>query len=413
MAAPRTLKTTTVETTTAPAEPQDANDEIIVAPETDSVEEDLIADLLAAGIEEEITYQVRRIAPADKAAYCTKYSRGDLSLDRIREDWGAGTYTITAFDAAKRYKKRNTVKIAESLRPTLGPTSQTTQLAEMAQILRANVPPAQQQGMDMGAVLTSIMQSQTSLLTAILSRPVPVPPPPPDPLPMITAIASLLKPASSEASGVSMLLKGLQLGKEMSGGSDWTDVATRGLDTLAPIVGELVQARKNAAPTAPAATQRPIPHPSRVALPPGHAPAQPAESARETSPETQPENEAAMDTIKKLQWLTRQATVLVVQAEADKNPELYAEVFVDQLPPFFTLAEVREQLDKPDAIDQLGRLHSPVLQYRPWFEKFRKAALRFIVDIETDEKDEAPEGVVIDQVSEATPPETGTDEGES
>ena len=375
---------TTVETESgASGEGKDKiGEEIVITGEVDSVEQDLIAELLAAGIEEEITYAVRRVSPADKASYCTKYSRGDLSLDRIREDWGPGTYAITAFDAANKYRKRTTVKIAESLKAAPVVASQTSQLAEMAQILRANVPTSAPQGTDMTAVLVAMMKSQSDLLTAILTRPAPASPPAPDPLAMIAALRDVLKP-QKESSEVDILLKGLSLGKDLAGGSEWTDVVAKGLDAVVP----LLNSQSATSTTRPAVRSRPIPNTRQL---PKSAPQ--TEAPVGEAPATEGADGGNMQIVQKLQWLSRQAMVLCRQAAAQKDPELYAEVFLDNLPEFFTLDEVHERLNQPDAVDELGKIHAPVLQYREWFEKFRVAAL----DMIAEEGEDDPAGTVID-----------------
>jgi hypothetical protein len=375
-------------------------DEIPLTAEGESVESDLVAELLAAGLEEDITYTVKCVSPATKAGYCTKYSRGELSLDRIREDWGSGTYTITAMDSQNHYRRRVTQKIVESAKPPNMPTSQTTQLAEMAQILRTNQP-AVPGGTDMTAVLVAMMKSQGDMLTAILTRPAPPPTPAPDPLAMIAALKDIMKPEKSETSGVDMLLKGLELGKELGGGSEWTDVFSKGLDTVVPLLGEAVRGGGSPAPNAARPIQRrPIPPRPQAQLPAaaGSAPGQngnisDASTGGANIQGSNGEGESVL--LKKIEWLKRQAAVLAHQAARDKDPALYAELFLDNLPEqashgfVITLEDIHEQMSKPNAVAALGQLHPPVLEHPEWFEEFRKACLDLIVD-EGDE--DAPAG---------------------
>lgn len=99
-----------------------------------------------------------------------------------------------------------------------------------------------------------------------------------------------------------------------------------------------------------------------------------------------------MNVIRQIQWVKAQLTALVGQASRGKSAELYAEVMLDNLPPFITPDDIAERIGAPDAIAQLAKLEPRVLQHAAWFEEFRKAVNEYLTD--TDEP-EAPEARTI------------------
>lgn len=79
--------------------------------------------------------------------------------------------------------------------------------------------------------------------------------------------------------------------------------------------------------------------------------------------------------LQKLNWLRMQTKGLVHQAERGKNPELYAEVMLDNLPPFIAVEELRERMSADDAVAQLAFLNGDVMRHAEWFEEFRQCVL--------------------------------------
>ena len=102
--------------------------------------------------------------------------------------------------------------------------------------------------------------------------------------------------------------------------------------------------------------------------------------------------------VKLLQWLNQQVTMLVVQASKHKNPELYAELFLDNLPDFLPKEDVYQRMKAPDALENLAKLNKHVLTFRPWFEQFRTICIAMIeqdMEEETGGDDSAGEGPAI------------------
>lgn len=86
--------------------------------------------------------------------------------------------------------------------------------------------------------------------------------------------------------------------------------------------------------------------------------------------------------MQQLAWLRAQVASLSNQAAKHAasggrsgDPELYAEIVLDNLPPYIPAEMLFQRLSAPDALDQLATLDARVTQYRPWFDAFRQAVL--------------------------------------
>jgi hypothetical protein len=135
----------------------------------------------------------------------------------------------------------------------------------------------------------------------------------------------------------------------------------------------------------------------RMLIPPGARTAQP--TIAETV-QVQPGDEN-VKLLQQYNWLKAQVGHLVVQAARGKSPELYAEVLLDNLPPFITPGEILERLKVDDALTQLAQIDERVTQYAEWFEEFRDAVLEFLEPEDSAQGlPEASGGTEMDEASE-------------
>ena len=91
-----------------------------------------------------------------------------------------------------------------------------------------------------------------------------------------------------------------------------------------------------------------------------------------------------MGIMEKLTWLRAVTADLVRRAIKGQDPEIYAQVLLDNLPSFITEQEIFERMSAPDAINQLAQLNPAVKAHAEWFDHFRKSVLDSFDD------DEAP-----------------------
>lgn len=339
-------------------------------------EADPLQELINEAGEDGTIYTVRKIGgkAGETTGYCAKYIASELSLDVIRESFGAGKYQIIGRDSGGQYVGAKTVTIIEAARPVAAPVpTGVPTLTEIAALLQSQNKPA---GTD--PLVATLLQSMTQMMTALASRPVPEAPKGPSVMEILSMIKEM-RPEKSDG-GVEMLLRGLELGKELGGsgggGDDMIGLAKSAMEMLPG----LAAAQTAAAPRV--SNPRPIPV---IAPPVPVAPPVATVQASQT-PEGEP-------MLMKLNWLRAQTRALLNQAARDKNPELYAEVMLDNLPGYFTAEEMLAELKAPNAIDRLASLVPEVANYRPWFENFRSAVVTFL-EGDDENEDEGPADVL-------------------
>lgn len=359
-------KKVVTEETFEPGEKAD-NAEILLADPNAPIEDEL-AGLLGADDSDDVKYTVHKMPtkPGERVGYCNTYTRGDLSLDTIRSTFGGGQYRITGRDGKNQYVTSKQVTIVD-LPKAPGLASAGTS-ADLAAVLQA----AKGDGSGM-AMMMQVLKSQGDMVAALLSRPQ-------EKGPSIMEIIAMMKTLQPEkdsgSEAVKMLMQGLTLGKEIGGGGEtgMLDVAKQGLEMLAPLV----------------ANQAKNPAPVRVPRPNGHAP-QPAQLPQSPPPmNAAPVVQAPQGNpmMQKLMWIRQLTQTLIVHAIKDHSPDTYAEVVLDNLPPFITEQEILERLTPDNAVAQLAQLNPQVTEYAPWFEQFRVAVL----DMLSDEPEETEKG---------------------
>src|SRR5208283_1136607 len=233
--------------------------------------------------------------------------RDTLSLDVIRATFGGGVYRITAYDAENHYVSSKQLAIAE-LPKDAAPAAVPG--VDIAAILAAN------KGGDSMALMLKMFESQSNMLTALLSKPAPVAPAGPTAMEIVQMIKAM-EPKKSDTDPIELLMKGLELGRTLGGdgGTDMLGLGVKALETLGPAIASGI-AKQNGANGA-------APQPARIANPQ----AAPISAQQNRSPEE-------MDTLKKLTWLNRLTAELCQRAARGQNPDTYAEVCLDNLPPF-------------------------------------------------------------------------------
>jgi hypothetical protein len=357
-------------------------------------EDDVISELRSLGAGDGYRYTVSRVArkPGESGGYCAQYSAGDLSLDNIREQFGGGKYRIRVIDERGQYAGNRTVEIVDLPKAAAPPAPvpavvpQGADLNGIAAIIAAMRPQVAPDAGESGTMklILAMVQQQGTMFQAMMSAQK-------SDAPSLTDLLALINASNKGKAGaddaVSMLLKGMELGKELGGGeSSMLDVAREGIHALVPLL-EQERANKAAQPATPA-----LPAPA----PTGGAPG----AVSTTQAAQQPQGES-VSIMQQINWLRAQLQALVVQASRGKNPELYAEVMLDNLPEFITAEEIHARLSAPGAVEQLAQLDGRVRQYAQWFEEFRVALLELLAD--SGEEEPGP----------GAPPGVGTTDGAS
>lgn len=340
---------------------------VMVEPELDP-DLDVIEELKALAGDDGVKWIVHKIStrPGDKGGWCAEYQTGELSLSGIRDTFGGGRYKIQGRRiSGGQIITQRTLDIVETPKPPgANGGSPGIDVAALAAALKPG-------DNAMLPLLLKMMDSNTQQMTALfgsLNRGSDNKQP--SAMELVALVKALQPEKRNEEEGaVSLLLKGLELGREMGGGgsTDWMDLAKSGLGLVKPLVE--AQARNSAlsAPVAaPAAAALTGPNPAAMPAP---------------APAASPAPPTGVDPmLQQLNWLRAQLNTLVFQAakhNAGKggDPELYADIVLDNLPVYIDPEQLYARLAADDALDQLVSVDGRVDQYRPWFAAFRQAIL--------------------------------------
>lgn len=337
-----------------------------------------------------------RTSPSEFAGYVGTYNREEWTRDRLMEEWGGGKFTIKVRNPDGTLNGQRHIQIAgKPKNKEAPPPAQTivpqasggSELARVLEGIQASNAAAQEANKGQITLLTT-------LVTSLINREPPKPPPAPDPLAMLEKAANILKPrGGDEAGGMSAFIKGLEMGRSLAGEG--------GEPGMASVFMEGVKTIKDVATMTQTNKQRPAQR--RIAAPaPGTVAAEGPAAA--PAPPNNPETPVVTDQMRQIQWIKQQAAFLVHQAARQKDPELYAELFLDNLPSFLPEATVLEQMKDEGAISKLGMLYPRVLQFPDWFEEFRATVVELIESPDdagdTDEDTGGETAGVIDHASE-------------
>lgn len=354
-------------------------------------EDDALAELRGLGVDGEYKFTVSRVArkPGEQSGYCATYQAGDLSLDAIRDQFGGGKYKVRVTDSGGRYVANRTLEIMDVPKkdapaaPAAINVPSGMDLQGIASLLSA-VKPGGDGATSIMPMILAMMDNQAKMFTALMNRPEPESM---KPMELIAMMKALQTDKTSDP--VELLMRGLELGKSLGGGGEDTSfmgVAKTGLEALMPLIQQ--QATQPAALPAPVRRQLPAPAPAQL---PNSSPAMvPIPNAVQEAAPAQETGD--VNILKKIAWIRSQTAALVAQASRNKDPALYAEVFLDNLPPGITADEIFERFSAPDAVSQLAQLDARVSQFAPWFEQFRQEVLSSFTDDEEGEEDPAALG---------------------
>ncbi len=166
----------------------------------------------------------------------------------------------------------------------------------------------------------------------------------------VATLKGLAEPKDDSKNAVAMLIQGLTLARELGpkdGETNSSDILLEGIKQFAPAIAQATTMGRAARP--------------------GNGAALPAPGDEETAGDAARETEMGLRNV----LLRQQLGFLVKQAEGGKNPDLYAELLLDQLGETVVL----DFLAKDDALAKLVEINPGVAGQQIWFEKLREAIL--------------------------------------
>lgn len=301
----------------------------------------------------DVTFQVHRLLPVSAKGYIGSLSAAELSLAKIQEDYGAGRYRVRGIRSNGTYAGQRTIDIAAAPPKVGGQPQQAAPQNSMTDYLSLMEVQSQKRSDELKAWAAILAPVVVAIIPALLNRGSQGPT-----LADLTTTMMNMKNLNAPESGVSKfkeLKEMLELTQSMkpeveSNGSTWVDLIRDGVKELAPMVPAIMGA----------AAQR------------GAPPVQPAAVTAVAQPVAQIESPEEPDM---LAWLKQQLIGLVHQASQGKDPGLYAEVVLDNLPPGADPKQLRMLLAQKTWWETLVSFHPPVQPFKAWFIHCRRELL--------------------------------------
>lgn len=334
---PRAPRAVHMRSTVSEPEPPDpfATPAILAAPE-DDMGDSTWRSLVELGEQSEKIILFRRY-PNGRYGFITEYTPEEFSLQRVRDDHGGGEYLAQFINASKR----ETGKAPFSI--------DATPKAKEEVVV---VPPTTS-----ADGFKDVLDRQTKLIEQLVAR-----------LDQNTGngtsdkaleiglrIAEMMRPAQREEKPFAELAEVFKMGADAARGTNdeegYSGVVNRFAEPIAKLVDHLVSQRMpNGRPAAPAG-------PARI---PSTTPSQPPRPPEATVPPDAP---------MWLQQLSPHLPMIESWARAGKDPALYADYLLDNIPPGIML-EVEEAAKAPDFVDKLVAVLPMFKPYPAWTKAF-------------------------------------------
>jgi hypothetical protein len=353
-----------------------------------------------------VRWAIARVGDPDPAknGHLATWATQQLDADQIRDAFGGGKYYVKGRQADGNYAGHKTVTIADDaprrervgitkLNGTLAPEGSTVIsdfLSQQERRDRERQDREDKRAEKREQLILASLPAVATVFAAMFNRPQidiaglaaalkPAPPPPPtDPIQMIAALKTLApEPANPGRDPMATAITLFELLADKAGNNgaraDWLDVVKEGVKVLGPSVGgaieqTILQARENGA--AHGNSQNGAPQPAALSSP-QQSPTLHIEQAA---------SEAGMlDLLPHLTWLKGQMSKLAGAAARQRDPELYAAMFLEELPNGLTPQRVLELLSRSDWLQQLARFEPSINDTSaPWWGQLREALLGMI-----------------------------------
>jgi hypothetical protein len=303
------------------------------------------------------------VLPLSQKGYVGNLSSAELTVEKIAQDFGPGKYRVRGVRNNGTYAGQRTVDVAAV--PTGKSNAQVTQqnsITELVAMMQLENDRRREEARERGESMRNwasiLVPALAPVLAGLFGNKGPT-------LAELSATLANMKALSGETSQLSKVeefakmieaVKAL-MPESADKGSTWADIARDGIAQIGPALSGMAAMRGMGVPGAPGAalTQNPAPLPTvQIPPPPG----------------------AAQEPIDMLAWLKEQLTGLVYQASLNKNPSLYAEVMLDNLPPGSDPKQLRDILSRDDWWSVLTGFFPACAPYPQWFSEARDELLK-------------------------------------
>lgn len=333
------------------------------------------------------TAEVHRQTPVERAGFCRRYPVSLFSNERIATDFGPGKYRVKFKGPGDKYiKGGGTFSIAESLNAAPAAATGVTEVLALfkAERERDESDRAKRKGewIEWAKLLAPLALPKILEMIGGGSKA----PSLRDMVATMKDMKDLQAPQQDLTAQFNQVLGILEGAKNLVGdevgskvGSTWVDLLRDFLQS--PAMGALASAIPGmGAASGPGNFQNALPSQGSPAAPAIAAPRGPVASSGSApatvascSPNATPQGP---DMLAQLNWLRGTLAQLLVQANKQANPRLYAEVVLDNLPPFIPAKDLLERLSGESWWIDLQRADGRIAGHAEWFLKFRNYAIR-------------------------------------
>ncbi len=304
--------------------------------------------------------------------YVTEVAPEQFSEADLQARFGGGDYVVTVLDSTRRYRGQARIAIAglpgaPAHQPAAAPSAPSGFEALLAELIKSNQQIA-------AALITSRSAADGGDRSRLLAD--------------FKLIRDILGPQgqSGAAEGfIAALRQGIELARDSAaaGGGDgggMTAVLFKALDTLGPSLAELVTALKRPSQAPAAALPAPAMPGERgdpaLAERPGPRTASDVTAAQTIAgAATVREGEMGIEQAMLREWLPK----LIDRAVAQSDPLIYADLILDQVPPFM----LKRMLPDNDAelLERLAAVDARVNSHAQWFRELGAAVRSGLVDV--------------------------------
>lgn len=328
-----------------------------------------------------IAWRVNKVSgPPEERGFIEKISSAQLDLQRFRDMYGPGEYRVMGFWSDGQYVKGGHKQIRISSvaytpkTPAVAPAQPAgSSVADLLAILKADKEQSADRMLKWATVLGPII---APIVAQMFNR---------TQLSEVLTGLSKLRELQPQTEPVEAQFERLLKLKELLGddrpqtGSTWVDVVRELAGQVKPALEGVMAARMGAAGMMRpgpmmVAPQAPIP---TAALPPAAAPAGAPGVAPPAGGGVGANGNAGANVgmMQILPWLQGVLSDLVHQAKRDRDPALYAEVVLDNVPEGIDVGQLIAFVERPDWWPQLSQFASGVAPYQGWFTRFREELL--------------------------------------
>jgi hypothetical protein len=354
----------------------------------------------------------------DLAGHVGDMTPGEYSPERVRELFGPGRYRIRIVGPKGFLPGGGPLHIAKVNQVPPGPSNGTGDLAQLIALLQKQDDTRREKSNErigritelaIPGILTVIAafvgKNHSQDLTPIIAALKPAPQP--SMLEIATMLKQLQAPAESATSPIETLFRIVEVVKDVTGGSEkednvWSvvrEALKEGIPALRPMLENLQaqQAARTPSLPPPAPAQRHIPHASAgmassmasvqstVQNPRDRAIADSAAQGGNSKPTSGTgEDMLALWGMNNSAVIRANCDKITSWAEQKKRPDLYAEVFLDELPqdlaPYMPPQRAIELLHNPDWWSFVTQFHPPIKSHFVWMDQFRMALIELVQD---------------------------------